>query len=281
MFVDYEFSEDTTGHIGRVKFPYGIYNEIIDTRALQWSVSLPLVYAGETDFTYDAYNGIGVDHRIDLGKNGRLLLQGFAGNIYVPPNPTSNPPFPAQAGLANLVAITNDHHVVGGKITWETPVEGLRLLVSANQTLVVTTADNGQVPNQGGHENRIMLSVDYIHDALDLKAEYNYHKYPGLAGFDNEKSKGWYVQAGWESGKWKPYARFDAVVLDQDASSDPSYYQRSLVLGIGRRIASNLNFRIEDAFNHGYALPVAAGETAIGAGKTNWQLYSASINFMF
>jgi hypothetical protein len=146
---------------------------------------------------------------------------------------------------------------------------------------VISTADNGQLPNEQATETRWMLSVDYVTEKLDLKSELNRHKYPGLSGFGDENSYAWYVQAGLPVGKWTPYVRYDDVVIDMSQSTNSSDFQRTAVIGINRRISSNLNFRIEDNFNHGYALPVAAGETPTGGGKVNWQLYAAQINFMF
>jgi hypothetical protein len=281
MFVDFQVSENLSAHVGRVKFPWGIYNEYIDTRALQFSVGKPLAYATEADLAYDAYDGAGIDYNLDMGSKGKLTLQGFYGNIFSAPDPLYTPPYPDQYQMGNLEAITNDKHVIGGKITWETPIDGLRLLVSANRTKLVTTADSGQIPDQQGEEDRYILSVDYVNDWLDLKSEYNSHKYPGLTGYQDEKSRAWYVQAGFPLGKWTPYTRYDSVVTDKNQSSDPSFFQRTVVIGINRKLSTNLNFRIEENFNHGYALPVAAGETLAGTGKVNWQLLAAQINFMF
>ncbi len=281
MFIDYQFTDNLSGQVGRVKFPFGIYNEYIDTRALQMSVGKPFAYSLEADMTYDAYQGLGINYALDLVRLGRLTIQGFGGDIFTPASPFVTPPFPEQFQMGNLEAVTNDLHVWGAKITWETPIEGLRFLLSANQTKIITTADNGQAPNQPGLENRWMLSADYVTDRLDLKAELNRHKYPGLSGFPDQNSYAWYVQAGFPIGKWTPYTRYDAVSTDMSQSSNPSYYQHTVVLGINRKLTPNLNLRVEDEFNHGYALPVAAGETMTGAGKSNWQLFAAQINFMF
>src|SRR5450631_3225147 len=170
MFVDYQYSDDLSAHVGRVKFPWGIYNEYIDTRALQLSVGTPFAYSGEADMAYDAYNGFGVDYAVHLARSGTLLMQGFAGNIYNPPAAVWTPAFPNQVSNQNERAITSVHHVIGGKITWETPLDGLRLMLSANQTRVVTTADNGQVPNQNGSENRVLFSIDYVAEKVDIKS---------------------------------------------------------------------------------------------------------------
>jgi hypothetical protein len=281
MFVDYQVSENLSAHVGRVKFPWGVYNEFIDTRALQLSVGVPSVYSGEADMAYDAYNGVGVDYTLRSGKSGTLMLQGFFGNIYNPPSPISTPAFPGQIGNQDGQATAVDHHVIGGKVTWETPIDGLRLMLSANQTRIASTADNGQIPNQNGDENRVLFSIDYVTEKLDIKSELNLHKYPGLAGFADQKSRAYYVQFGIPRGMWTPYMRYDSIVTDINYSSDPSFYQRSVVLGVNRKIHANLNLRIEDSLNHGYGLPAVAGETARGAGKVNWQLFAASVNFMF
>ena len=281
MFVDYQFTDDLSGQVGRVKFPYGIYNEYIDTRALQMSVGKPFAYSLEADMTYDSYNGVGVNYAASLAHAGRLVLQAFAGDIFSPNTPYVTAPYPAQFQMGNLEAVTNDRHIMGGRATWETPIDGLRLLASLNENKVITVAGNGQTPNLQATEMRWMLSLDYVTDRLDLKSEYNYHKYPGLTGFADQKSHAWYAQAGFPLGRWTPYLRFDSIVTDADMASDPSYFQRTAVLGINHRITQNLNFRIEDEFNHGYAMPVAAGETLAGAGRVNWQLYAAQINFMF
>ncbi len=281
MFVDYQLTDELSGQVGRVKFPFGIYNEYIDTRALQMSVGKPLAYALEGDYGYDSYNGIGLNYTADLKRSGRVIVQGFTGDIFSPNVPYVSVAYPDQFQMGNLEAATTDRHIIGTKITWETPVDGLRLLLSFNENKVVAVGGTGQGTGQNGEETRWMLSADYVVDALDLKAEFNHHKYPGLAGFADEVSTAWYVQAGFPVGAWTPYLRFDDAVTDKAMSSDPSYFQRAAVIGINRKITRNINFRLEDEFNHGYALPVASGETAAGFGRVNWQLYAAQINFLF
>jgi hypothetical protein len=282
MFVDYQVNNDLSFQVGRVKFPYGIYNEYIDTRALQETVGKPLAYSLEADLVYDSYNGIGVNWSHDLPNNwGRFTAQGFTGDIFSPNAPYVTVAYPNQFQMQNLESFTVDHHIIGTKLTWETPVDGLRLLLSANENKVVSMAVNGQIPNEQDTEVRWIASVDYVTDRVDLKAEYNHHKYPGQDGFADEISHAWYVQAGFPIGKWTPYTQYNSVVTDSDLSSNPSYFQNTLVLGINRKLTQNLNFRIEDDFNHGYALPVASGETLTNAGKVNWQLYQAQINFLF
>ena len=45
MFADYQVNENVSTHVGRIKFPFGLYNETFSNQALRPSISEPLVYA--------------------------------------------------------------------------------------------------------------------------------------------------------------------------------------------------------------------------------------------
>jgi hypothetical protein len=278
VFVDYRISDALRAHVGRVKFPFGIYNEFIDTKSLQLSVVEPSAYSGPADMGYDAYNGAGLDYELGLGAAGRLTLQGFFGNIYNPPPSTTSPPFGNP--IDDKIEPHNDRRIFGGKLAWETPVDGLRLLLSANRAAVESTALK---PTLGKmvQEDRWIASVDFTRGDLDLKAEYNRHAFPGIDGFPGVTNHAWYLQAGYGFGNWTPYIRYDTAVTDNTRSSDPSFFQNTWLTGVNFKLSRNLNLRGEVHFNHGYALPVVAGETAQGTGSTDWKMLAVSINFMF
>jgi len=260
MFVDHRFNDNLSVHVGRVKFPYGIYNEYIDNKWLQLSAVLPYAYSGAADMVYDAYSGAGVDWTA-----GSLFTQVYGGNIYVPD--------PASDDHA-------DRRLIGARITWNAPYEGLRFMVSANEAQVEYNVNYGTGPSttltQLGKEDRAMLSVDYVSDKFDLKGEYNYHKTPYFVqiGDPTTISNAWYVQGGYKIGLWTPYARFDSYQADQINTSDPSKYQKDWVVGVNYKINDNVNARIEDQVIRGYGL--AESGTA-----TNWNLIAAEVNFIF
>lgn len=96
------------------------------------------------------------------------------------------------------------------------------------------------------------------------------------------RSKAYYLQTGYTlAEKWTPYARYDYAATDDRLNNDPSFYQKIWVAGVGYKIGNNFNLRLEDHINRGYALPVASGEVAAGTGRKNWNLFAASINFIF
>jgi Gram-negative porin len=283
MFVDHRFTDNLSVHVGRVKFPYGIYNEFIDNKWLQLSAVLPSAYNfSGADMGYDAYSGAGVDW-----TTGSLFTQVYGGNNFSPDQTSDD---------------HADRRLIGFRVTWNTPHDGLRFLVSANEAQIEANALNSDVlasntpPLTGfptltqlGREDRAMLSVDYVSDRFDIKSEYNYHKVPFLPldappapGFDHTNiANAWYIQGGYKMGSWTPYARYDSYQADQRNTSDPSLYQKDWVIGVNYKINGNVNARIEDHVIRGYGLPAGADEVAAGSGQTSWNLIAAEVNFLF
>jgi hypothetical protein len=255
FFVDYRLSDDSTVHAGRVKLPLGIYNDTIDTKFLQQSSLEPALYQAAADLVSDAYTGVGYDYNQRLGAAGNISWQFYGGNNY-----DNNPPVDSR-----------DRRIVGGRATYDTPVDGLRFLLSANLTQVQILATGNFVD-----ETRWVASGDYLQDRWDLKSEYAKHHLRGVA------SDAYYVQLGrMFASRWTAFARYDYVTTDEARRSSDSFSQKIVVAGLNFMVRSNVSIRLEDQFNHGYALPVASGEVAAGTGKTNWNLLVAGVHFIF
>jgi len=255
FFVDYQLTDSIRLHAGRVKYPLGIYNEFIDAKFLQVSSLEPALYQGAADFVHDAYTGVGVDYDQPLGSAGRLAWQIFGGNTY-----DIDPP-----------ADSRDRRAYGGRLTYYTPLNGLRFMVSGYQTQVEILATRALT-----REDRIIASVDYLHNSWDVKSEYGTHEFLGVS------SNAYYLQAGytvWD--KLMPFARYDRVNLDTHLESNDSYSQKIFVIGVNYKLLSNVSLRIENHFNRGYALPVASGEVPAGQGSRTWNLLVAGIHVLF
>lgn len=290
MFVDYTFTDALTGHAGRVKFPYGLSNEYIDNKALQMTVTLPFAYAESADMAYDSYNGVGLDWNTDLGKNGSALLQAYGGNIYTPPialvrgSYLTNPATYTEAP-------TNDRRLLGGRMIWNTPLEGMRLMFSGNVAQVELRSPTILQPTgaQLSNEIRYMLSIEYHQGNTWVQAEYNQHRYPGfsyLTGYPNTRFAGvnanaWYLQSSYDIGRFSPFARVQSVTTDQNFSANPNYFEHQVTLGGSYKISKNLNARLEINRNRGYAIPVNGGWTPFNGGSMNWNEVASEINFIF
>lgn len=255
-FLDYQASANLTLRVGQVKMPVGLYNEIRDIKFLQMSTLLPALYQEATRITDEAYRGIGLNYNHDVGAGG-LSWDGYVGQVV---------DFEVVSGTAS----EKMRRLVGGRVTYSTPVDGLRFMASAY---------DGRVEKAGGLEDSRrtwVVSADYKANNLDLKAEYAPMKFFGVKG------KTYYAQAGYTlAEKWTPFVRYDYVTTDSTQSSDPSFYQKTASLGVGYKFSDSVGFRLENHWNRGYALPVASGETVAGVGKNNWNVFAASINFIF
>jgi len=252
MFVDRQLGENITVKAGQSKLPWGLYGDILDARALQQSAVLPAIYSDAADMRDEAYRGGGITY-----TPGNFILEGFLGQV-------------VNLGQAVDAGSVKDRRLIGGRATYKTPVEGLRLMASAFSSGVEDTI-TGKTKNF----RSAALSADFVRDNWDVKAEY------AKKTFEAD-TQGYYVQVGYMVGeKWTPYARYDYIVMDKAKKSDPSYYQKSAVVGIDYKITGSVSVRLEEHLNHGYGLPVGSAEVLPGAGKTNWRMFAASLNFLF
>jgi len=265
FFIDYQFTDSLSGHIGRVKLPLGFYNEIIDAKNLQVSLLEPSLYQSALDFVQDSYQGVGFDYEQSLPL-GHLTWQLYGGNT-IDPDPPAN---------------ERDRGMIGARVTYATPIDGLRFMVSAARV-----RDQTQSTHALTNEDRLMLSAEYVTERLDIKSEFGSHS-NGSAVVDSNgtplgvRGYAYYAQFGYKvNSKWEPYLRYDYATSDVNRDDDPSYYQETAVVGIGYQFTQNLIVRLEDHINHGYALPVASGEVAPGTGKLEWNLTVAGLTFEF
>jgi hypothetical protein len=281
-FVDHRFTDNVSAHVGRVKFPFGLYSEFVDNKWLQISAIEPSMYNAAADFVYDAYEGVGVDW-----TSGSLVTQVYGGNVYVNPSLAGGSAlYPAPIDAS--VPPTNDRRLLGARVTWNTPYDGLRFMVSATEIHAESTALQPTL-GQLGREYHTMVSADYVSDRFDIKSEYAGHSIPALDGYTGVASNAWYVQAGYKMGVWMPYVRYDRYLADRLHASDPTYYQKDSVVGVNYKINDNVNARIEDHFIHGYGLAATNGEIPVDSlvtptvwyGKTNWNMIAAEVNFLF
>ena len=183
----------------------------------------------------------------------RVTWEVYGGNIF-----DEHPP-----------ADSRDRRAYGGRVTYQTPFDGLSFLLSGYRTQVELLA-TGELIN----EDRYIVSVDYVHAAWDVKSEFGTRKFRGV------DTDAYYVQVGRTLDKWMPFVRFDSVVTDTALSSSDSYSQRILVAGVNYSLRNNISLRIENHFNHGYALPVASGEVPVNGGIRSWNLLVAGLHFI-
>ncbi|MHB1290875.1 MAG: porin, partial [Sulfuricella sp.] len=255
-FVDYQLTGNLTGRAGQIKAPIGLYNEIRDIKFLQLSTLEPMLYREESEIAYEAYRGVAVVYNHNIG-GGSLSWDAYLGQ---------------EVDFENSATLKN-RRMIGGRVTYKTPVDGLRFMVSVynNKKENISTSEKGAVKTW-------ILSADYTSNDWDLKAEYADLN----NGLEGEKAKTWYAQAGYTfAEKWTPFVRYDYITTDVAEKTDPAHYQKAKVLGLNYKINNSIAVRLENHWNNGYALPVASREVAAGTGKKDWNMLAASISFIF
>jgi hypothetical protein len=167
FYLDYRFEDWFGIRAGRVKIPFGLYNEIVDVDSARVPILLPQsVYSLTSRDFLLAQTGVEIYGRIDLRKAGALEYRHYVGTIFLDPD--------TQTSVGTQVIGIQTPFVAGQRLMWETPLEGLR----AGGSLQALKLDAQYL-----YQNRpvalslpAMLwvaSVEYAAHELQLAAEYS------------------------------------------------------------------------------------------------------------
>jgi hypothetical protein len=140
-YLDYHWRDWLGLRAGRVKLPFGLYNDVADIDAARVSVLLPQsVYPIQNrDFLLAATGGELYGY-LHLGKGGALDYRLYGGTIFL--DTTNQPGSPLQTTAVNTP------YLVGGRVLWETPLHGFRLGASVQalelDTTIIVAATGGR-----------------------------------------------------------------------------------------------------------------------------------------
>lgn len=169
LYLDYHWSDHLGFRFGRVKVPFGLYNDSSDIDSARASVLLPQsVYPIQNRDFLLAQSGMELYGYSGSGPAGALDYRFYAGTIFL--GLTNTP------GSVLQVRDLSVPFIAGGRILWEAPWDGLRIGGSV-QTLRL---DTGLVFGTGSNVVTAQVpallwvgSIEYAkHDWL-LSAEYS------------------------------------------------------------------------------------------------------------
>jgi hypothetical protein len=116
-YLDYTFFDWLRLRAGRIKIPFGLYNEVNDVDAARVPVLLPQsIYSVANREYLLALTGAELYGEAELGAGGSLAYHLYGGTIHLDP---------ADVGLET--AGSGVPYVVGGRLMWSPPIEGLSL----------------------------------------------------------------------------------------------------------------------------------------------------------
>ena len=173
-FLDYRFKEWLGMRAGRVKMPFGLYNEVNDVPGGRLPILLPqsIYPVSSRDFLL-ALTGASLYGSPRLGEYGTLDYQVFFGTIFI------------DLGDSPEFIGAHTHRAGGAQALWRTPIEGLRVGPSflnvkldfdfqLDQMTIDQLVMNGSVPPD--FDGRAQLR---LHDANLLigSVEYDIHRW--------------------------------------------------------------------------------------------------------
>lgn len=209
--------------VGKIKAPKGLYNETRDVDMLRTAIFLPQsVYSEILRDTDLGLLGAGIYGDVDLNAGGWLSYQFIYGTQNVSANESVSQAL--QGTTAYTTPVENDSIDVDKKyafgLVWETPLEGLRLGITYDNSVILATAHALKtVPgvfNEGDlilsdfdkYENTV-LSAEYKIGKLQIMGEYIRTGKDYLVTFEGEfhkggemTSDGWYLGTTYQLTNW-------------------------------------------------------------------------------
>ena len=169
FLLDYRYRDWLGLRAGRIKLPFGLYNDTSDIDAARNSIFLPQsVYPISNRDYLLAQTGFEIYGFADLASAGSLEYRLYRGSIELDPS--------WIPGSGYEVANADVPYVHGGRLIWETPVKGLRLGASYQRlelnsdiyfpSLSKTVTGKLDVIMQVG-------SIEYTRPDFQLAAEYD------------------------------------------------------------------------------------------------------------
>ena len=247
-FGNYSFGTVASGvelavSAGRFKMSHGLYNDYRDLDMTRSSVFLPMaVYNPRWREIILAVNGVGANASINAGAMGGFDLNAFVGNNNY--SASEGPLHDIFADIGQDTSSLSTQSVRGGQITWNAPIEGLKLkysLLDAAQfqslgtstgaggpgAFVPGTAFTFSMPNYWDN----IASIEYQWKDLTVAAEYDYTYYRSKVtgtfntGFGNiplEVNQTSATQATYISAAYRVLPKWEVVGGWQWSQTDPN-----------------------------------------------------------
>ena len=303
--ADYHWKDWAGLRVGKIKLPFGFYNEIRDVDTLRTNILLPQsVYNELLRDNIVAIQGVGVYGEIPANVLGSFSYQAQWGTFSV--DKDSGPIKYMEnlsGGLFSVTDINVDDAYVGS-LQWNTPLEGLRVGGSifnlSFKSDIKTVAAFGSAPigtdlvMDTDDMTFYVLSAEYTWDNLVLAAEYLNQKAKSLiqniSPETTQESEGYYVSAAYRFTDWLELGTYYSVYypdnddkngdkLKAQGSPDFGAWQKDLALTTRFDINDYWTIKLEGHRVNGTA-QVLASENPDGVDE-DWYLFAAKLTFNF
>jgi len=273
FYLDYRIRDWVGVRAGRLKIPYGLYNDVSDIDAARAPALLPSSVYPFTNRDYLlAQTGGEVYGYANLGRAGALDYRVYGGAV-----PIDLPP---QTGAAIPLTGLGIPYVAGARLLWETPLDGLRMGVSGVYLRVEATATYPPPMSLAVRQNEYagLGSVEYSAHDLLLAAEYGQtraktHYDPVLAPDATVVSEGGYALAAYRLRRWlQPALYYSLLYPNRDLREGRENVQHDLSGTLRFDINEFWIVKLEAHYMHGTA-SLAGTPEAKAALPEDWGLF--------
>lgn len=211
--IDWRFRDWMGFRAGRLKIPYGLFNEIRDIDAARIPILLPQsVYPLQGREILFSHTGAELYGYIPIGPAGDLGYRAFIGSILLSD-------FPLVAVGAGFEADTRLPWIYGGRLMWETPLEGLRFAgtfqrLHVDSRVFIPTLDPIKINN---YSYQWVASAEYRMPWVTVTAEYarwnadQKSSDPVLSPPIDDTAERWYVMVSAPVTPWLQTAAYYAL----------------------------------------------------------------------
>jgi hypothetical protein len=266
-FLDYRFLDELGIRVGRTKLPFGLYNENSDIDAARVPILLPQsVYPTRNRDLLLAQTGGELYGLLQLGDAGELEYRAYGGTIHV--------------DVSEQQEITNVEipYVYGGRLMWQTPLDGLQGGVSLQKLRLDVEYDfapETTAPLQAAgllpadFDGRVALkapvllwvaSLEYSAHELLLASEYGRwvvdveSTVPALVPESDTISERFYVMASYRVSPWfTPGAYYSLYYPDVEKRDGRAARQHDLALSFRYDLNEHWLLKLEGHYMSGTA----------------------------
>jgi hypothetical protein len=303
FYIDYRWADWLGFRAGRVKLPFGLYNEINDIDSARTFVLLPQsIYPTEQRDFLLAQTGVELYGFVDLKQAGALDYRIYGGTVFLEGLADQPRNAPLQVDSVSIP------YVAGARLLWETPVPGLRVGGSAQVLQIdfdvfATPAVTGPLQAEGmlpadfdgTFEAEIPAflwigSVEYVVNDLLLAAEYSRWRVdtdsdvPELVPENRTISDRMYAMATYRATTWFQPGVYYSLLFEDTADRDRrSTRQHDTALTLRFDVNQYWLVKLEGHYMHGTAALSAAlnDGKALSELEPNWLLFIAKTTAYF
>ena len=282
LYLDYRWKDWLGLRAGRVKLPFGLYNDTSDIDAAQPVILLPQgVYPATNRNFLLAQTGLELYGYYPLGSAGALDYHAYLGTLYLSISDTSS------IRIDDLQV----PYIVGARVLWEAPIEGLRVAASAlngklDGALTLTGGSGSTMVDFESRATNWLGSVEYLNRGILFAAEYGRSVGTSVLGpmTIHRTAEHAYALAGY---RWRPWLQttgyYSVQYPDVDQRSGRANHQYDAAGALRFDITPHWILKFEGHFLRGTAGLSSAlnGGTPLADLVNQWWLAAAKTTVYF